>query len=253
MNIFSQIKILPEMLMNSCSSVFLASDTVITSSLSADNIVTRIIQVFLQLFYFACKWVMYIVDVIYFYVMQLAGVSIDTSILDSAQSDPTFNLLISNKELVTTIIKNFIAIAIVLIIVTAVIAIIRQQTMALKEKKAKKGPAEAVLKSMFKSVLLIILTPMIAIVGIVASSVILQSLYNATNLSETKSLSARVFNVSASAASKYRMYAENGVRIPIKYKFSAIDDDNKNEVERANNAINYAVQMIGNEKAEIRK
>ena len=245
MNIFSQIKILPEFLMNTYSSVFLASDNVITSMLSADNLITRLLKVLLQLFYFASKWVMYMVDVIYFYIMQLAGISVDTSIFDSAQSDATFKLLIDNKDMVTTIIKNFIVIAIILIIVTAVIAIIRQQSLALKEKKAKKGQTEAVLKSVFKSVLLIILTPMIAIVGIVASSVILQSLFNATNLSQTKSLSARVFNVSASAASKYRTYAENGVRIPIKYKFKQTDES---DFDRANNAVSYTVKMIGEKR-----
>ncbi len=248
MNILSQVKILPEILMNTCSSVFLSSGNIITSAFSTDNILVRFFRLFAQLVYFACKWVMYMVDVIYFYIMQLAGVNIDTSIIDSAQSDTTFKLLLENKDMVTEIIKNLIVIAVILIIVTAIIAIIKLQATALKDKKAKKGPTSDVMRSVLKSVLLIIITPMIAILGIVASSVILQSLFNATNLSETKSLSGRVFNVSASAASKYRLYADNGVRIPIKYKFSPNDHDNESEVERAYNAVNYTVQMVGNEK-----
>lgn len=235
MNIFNQIKLLPNLLMNKFSSVFLSSN-VITSFLSADNLLTRLLKSFLQILYFSCKWIMYIVDVIYFYVLQLAGVSADTSIFDSSSSDMTLKLLIDNKELVTTIIKNFIGIAIVLILVTAIIAIIKQQASALKSP-GKGGNSGDVLRSVFKSLLLIILTPLIALLGIVSSSVILQGLFNATNLSNTKSLSARVFNVSASAANKYKLYADNGVRIPIVYKFSGEDKED---------AINYTVQMVGN-------
>lgn len=239
MNILNHIMSLPNFLMNNNSSAFLASDSFISSLLSADNILTRVLRAVLQLLYFACKWIMYMVDVIYFYILQLAGVSADTSIIDSANSDMTFKLLIDNKETVTTIIRNFIAIAIVLILVTAIIAIIKTQADAFKDKKAKKNPSGDVLKRVFKSFLMLVLTPLIAIVSIVASSVLLQALFNATNLSKSKSLSARVFNASASAANKYRLYAENGVRIPIKFNFTGDDKDK---------AINYTVQMIGNDK-----
>lgn len=238
MNFLSQSTSAISLLMNKSSSVFTAS-SILGSLFSTDNLLSRLLGAILQMLYFACKWVMYMVDVIYFYILQLAGVSADTSIFDSPNSDMTFNLLINNKDTVVVIIKNLVAIAIVLILVTAVMAIIKQQSQALKDKKAKKSPTGDVMRSVLKSFLLIILTPMIAILGIVASSVLLQSLFNATNLSDTKSLSARVFNASAAAANKYRIYADNGVRIPIKYKFSG---DNRAE------ALNYTVQMIGNDK-----
>lgn len=237
MNIFSQIKISPSLLMNKFSSVFLASDNVITTFLESDNFITRLLRAFLQIFYFACKWVMYVVDVIYFYVLELAGVGSDTSVFDAANSDLTFKLLLDNKELVTTIVRNFIAIAIVLILVAAIVAIIKQQSNSLKESGGGEKTSD-VLRRTFKSVMLIILTPLIAILGIVASSVILQSLFKATNLTNAKSLSARVFTVSASTANRYKQYAENGERIPIVYKFSG---SNKKD------AISYAVTMAGNE------
>lgn len=235
MNIFSQIKVMPSMLMNKFSSVLAAEDA-FASFMAGDNFVTRILRIFLQILYFASKWVMYMVDVIYFYILQLAGVSADTSVFDSASTDMTFRMLIDNKELVTTIIKNFIAIAVVLVLVTAIIALIKQQATAFKSKKAKKNPTGDVLKGVFKSFLLLILTPLIAIVSIVASSVLLQALFNATNLSNSKSLSARVFNASAAAANKYKSYAENGVRIPIKYKFTG---------DRKESAISYTATMVG--------
>lgn len=240
MNVLSQLKLFSNVLMNNSSSVFLASDSVILTMFSSDNVLTRILRLIGQLLYFVSKWMLYMVDVIYFYVMQLAGISVDTSVIDSAKTDMTFSLLLDNKDKVTQVIRNFIVIALILVIVTAVIAIIKQQATSLKDKKAKNNPTGEVMRGVAKAVVLLFLTPLIAILGIIASSVLLQSLFNATNLSDTKSLSARVFNISASAANKYRIYADKGVRIPIKYKFSEEDDEGK--------AIKYAVEMIGNEK-----
>ena len=237
MNFVTKITSLPNLLMNKFSSVFLASDNMLSSLLDSDNIFTRILRVVLQFFYFAMKWLMYMIDVIYFYVLQLVGVTSDTSIFDSSRSDPTFRMLIDNKREVTTYIKNFIAIALLLIIVTAIIALIKLQAQAMRDAKIKKTPTGDVLKSMMKSVILIIITPMIAILGIIASSVMLQGLYRATNLSNSKSLGGRIFNASASAANKYKAYADKGVRIPVKYCFTGDDKAD---------AIVYASTMVGN-------
>ena len=85
---------------------------------------------------------MYLVVVMYFYILQLAGVSMDTSSLKamtSGDSDMIFNFLINNEEMVSQILRNFTALAIIMIIVTAIIAIIKQQFASLKEKDIKKA------------------------------------------------------------------------------------------------------------------
>ena len=131
MNFVSKITSLPNLLMNNFSSVFLASGEVTASFLDSDNLLTRLLRVVLQFFYFATKWLMYMIDVMYFYILQLVGVTTDTTIFDSSRTDPTFRMLIDNKEEVTTYIKNFAAIAILLIIITAIIAIIIKQTTSI--------------------------------------------------------------------------------------------------------------------------
>ena len=136
MNFVSRISALPNLLMNKFSSVFLASDYV-SSFLDTDTLFTRILRWILQLFYFAAKWMMYMIDVMYFYLLQLVGITTDTTIFDSSRTDPTFRLLIDNKEEVTRIIKNFLAIAIIIIIVTAIIALIKQQAQSFKNMKSK--------------------------------------------------------------------------------------------------------------------
>ena len=238
MNFVSKISALPNLLMNKFSSVFLASDYV-SSFLDTDTLFTRILRWILQLFYFAAKWMMYMIDVMYFYLLQLVGITTDTTIFDSSRTDPTFRLLIDNKEEVTRIIKNFLAIAIIIIIVTAIIALIKQQAQSFKNMKSKTNPTAEVMKRVLRSVLLLILTPVLAILGIMASSVILQGLYRATNLSDAKSLSGRIFNASATAANKYKAYADNGVRIPIKYHFS--------DEETRKDAIYYTSSMLASE------
>lgn len=236
MNFVNNITSLPSLLMDKFSSVFLISDGFLESFFSSNSIFIKLFRIVLQFFYFTCKWLMYMIDIIYFYFLQLIGVTSDTTIFDSARTDPTFRLLIDNKEEVTTVIKNFIVIAIILIIVTAIIAIIKLQAQASKESKTRKTPTGDVLRSMMKSIILIIITPLIALLGIIASSVMLQGLYRATNLSDAKSLSGRIFNVSAMSANKYRSYADSGVRIPIKFKFSG---------ENKDDAIVYAANMLG--------
>jgi hypothetical protein len=83
MNFVSKLTSLPNLLMNNFSSVFLASGEVTASFLESDNFLTRLLRVVLQFFYFATKWLMYMIDVIYFYVLQLVGVGSDTTILHS--------------------------------------------------------------------------------------------------------------------------------------------------------------------------
>ena len=142
MGILSQIQLIPNLLMNLGSSSFVAADAVTGSLFDFGALVSNLWTILMQLIYFSCKWVMYLVDVMYFYILQLAGVTMDTSSLEamtSADADMVFNFLLSNKELVGQILRNFIGLAIIMIIVTAIIAIIKQQFASLKEKDIKKA------------------------------------------------------------------------------------------------------------------
>ena len=234
MNMISALRLLPEIAMNGSSSVFLA-ENVALSAIPEGSFIYKIFSVAVQIFYFACKWLMYFVDIIYFYILELAGISADTSVFDMTSSDMTFRVLLKNKTTVSTVVKNMLAIAIILILVTAIMAIIKQQKEAFQQKKANKGAVGEVVKSMSKAFMLLILTPLIAIIGIIASSVLLRTLFNATNTSDATSLSARLFNASASGANRYNSYASQGVRIPIKFYFKG---------DKRKDAIQYTCDML---------
>lgn len=179
----------------------------------------------IEIFYFAIKWMMYFTDLIFIYVQQLAGLNSDMSSMGSMFSqdaDMVFNMLISNSELVTMIIRNMIGLALIILIIFSIIAIIKSQFASLNsDEPAKVG---TIMKGMLKSILLMFLTPIIGIVGIGATNVLLKSLYAATNPSNSTGISNRIFATSAAQANIYRVYASEGNRIPITYDFTTDEE-----------------------------
>ena len=229
-----------------------------TVTLAGIDLVNNIVNFIAKLFYFVCKWMLYVVDIIFFYVQQLAGLNMKFDSLEgllSEDSDFVFNLLFSNSATINIIIRNLIVIAIVLIIIFAIIAVIKNQFDAVKSGKV--SPNGKVIKSMVKAFALLILTPLIAIVGIIASNLILQTLYRATNTGGSASLSSQIFLASSSSANSYRTYAKNGKRIPITYDFTheeeiykyyskvGIDEEFVKYLTAPNNAI-YATYLMFN-------
>ena len=221
---FKLLNLITSLLMNS-SSPFLLFDgsnaDSMSSSFNALDIAKNLIGIFGEIIYAVTKWGMYVVDVIFFYIRQLCGLEMDMSSLNaafSAESDVVFNLLLTNSAQVLDIVKALIGIAIVLIIVFSIIAIVKNQFNSLKND----APADiiGVFRTALKSFFLILIIPFVAILGIVASNVLLKSLYNATNVFGANSLSSSVFAASATSANRYRDYASTGKRIPIYYDFS---------------------------------
>ena len=207
------------------SSSFLLFDGSNADSMSASfnalDIAKNVIGIFGEIIYAVTKWGMYVVDIIFFYIRQLCGLEMDMSSLNaafSAESDVVFNLLLTNSGQVLEIVKGLIGIAIVLIIVFSVIAIVKNQFNSLKND----APADivGVFRTALKSFFLILIIPFVAILGIVASNVLLKSLYNATNVFGANSLSSSVFASASTSANRYREYATTGKRIPIYYDFS---------------------------------
>ena len=185
------------------------------------SIINWLLSTLGNLIYFVVKWMLLIVDVLFSYVQELCGLNMDLSSLETAiskESDFVFNLLLSSQEVTVQIVRSLIGIAIALIIIFSIAAVIRTQYKSTKENKVPN--ITGVLKNSFKAIILLIVTPLISIVGIIASDVVLQSLYNASNVGASTSLSSTIFGVSSSSANSYRIYAQNGLRIPITCDFT---------------------------------
>lgn len=195
------------------------------------ELITAIMTILVEIVYFVAKWMMYFTDIIFLYIQQLAGLNTDTSSLGamfSQDSDMVFNMLIANSTSVTKIIRNLIVMAIVLVLVFSIIAIVKTQWGSIKNGAASVAP---IMKNMLKTFLLLFLTPVLAIMGIAATNVILQSLYAATNPSASSSISTRIFAAASGQANAYRIYAVNGERIPITYDFSEEEENIKDYVD----------------------
>ena len=184
------------------------------------EVLMAVFTICMEIVYFVVKWMMYFTDIIFIYVQQLAGLNTDTTSLGamfSKDSDMVFNMILSNSESVTKILRNLFVIVIVLLVVFSIVSIVKSQWGSLKN-----GPASVVpvMKNMVKTILLLFLTPIIALMGIAATNIILKSLYNATNPTNSATISTRIFSAASGQANAYRIYAVNGQRIPITFDFS---------------------------------
>ena len=211
-------------MMNQNSSVFMAASTdpgSATSTFSILSIANGLISFLGEVLYAVTKWILYFVDILFFYMQQMAGLNMDTSSLNRAvskDSDMVFNFLLSNSTMISKIVRALIAMAIILIIVFTIFAIIKKQFDSMKTGKAE--DPKTVLLSSFKSILLLFITPIIAIVGIVASNVLLKAFYNATDVYRSASLGTQIFTAASNSANRYRQYAASGQRIPITFDFT---------------------------------
>lgn len=177
-----------------------------------------------KLLYFIGKWLLLVIDLIFFYVQELCGMNMDYSSIDalfSGESDIVFRMLYASKHTVTAIMKRLIVLAIFFIIFFSIVAIIIGQYKSYKDGKPPK-PLDNI-KNMLKHFLLVILTPMIALVMIVASNLLLQAFYNATNVSQSVSMGTKIFYSASTSANRFRIYANKDNKIPIRYN-SAIDN-----------------------------
>ncbi len=213
-NVFSKI-------MMKMSSSISASNAFVLAKSASDGFGDVIITFLCRAIYTICKWIMYFLDIIFFYIRQISGMNTDTSSLEaltSGESDMVFKLLTSNSNLVTQIIRQLVGLAIIVIIVLTIISLIKTQYQALRDNKP--GDNKKVILDGLKSLLLIVITPAIAIGGIMLSNILLKSLYNATNVTGATSLGSSIFSLSSTSANMYRLYGQSGDRIPIYFEFS---------------------------------
>lgn len=211
-------------MMNSMSSVFsrgLNFSSLINAPLAAvGNAATDIVSKIFGFFYFIIKWVLYFIDIIFSYVQQLCGLNMDLSSIEAAtsgDSDLIFNFLWAQSDFVTRLARSLIIIAAILIILFSILAVVKTQFESLSN--GTPADIKMVFRNMLKSFVLLIITPLAAILGIIASDVILQTLYRATNVSESATLSTQIFVASSASANSFKLYAENNQRVPIVYNF----------------------------------
>lgn len=203
------------------SSLFKTVQTSAVTDSWLGKVIGWVLSFLVDLIYTMGKWILYFVDVIFSYIQELAGLNIDLSSIEAAtspDSDMIFNLLYNGRHLTTTIVRSLLGLSVAVIIIFTIIALIKAQYDSVKAGQA--ADLASVTRRTLKSLVLLVITPLIAILGIVASDVLLVSLYNATNTSNSTSLGSKIFATSAVSANVYRLYAQEGLRVPITCDFS---------------------------------
>lgn len=221
MGLFSSFTNMSDLTMKLSSSIFSSGFKFVCGKSGFNSFIDVIMTFLCKIFYFAAKWMLFILDLLFSFIKQLCGLEMSYESLEkmvSKESDFVFNLLLSSTETITPIIKSLIGLAIALIIFFAILAVIKTSFDSLKTK----SPADirGVVAKTLRAFVLLIITPMLAIVGIIASNTILKSLYNATNVSNSNGISSQLFYASASSANAYRVYAQTGVKIPMTFDFT---------------------------------
>lgn len=174
-----------------------------------------------KIFYSVAKWILCFVDIVFSYIKRLCGLNMDFSSLSgifSAESDMIFNLLITAEDRALPVFKNLLVLTIVMIIVFTIIALIKAQLEAIQ--KMKPASVMDTIKRTVKAFVLLLITPFIAIGGIVFSDLLLQTLFNATNTTGAMTLGSQVFSSASVSANAYRTYASSNGRIPIVCDFT---------------------------------
>ena len=179
-------------------------------------------ELLVKLVYLVAQFMMIAIDFVFVFIRQLTGINTDFSDIENLEeSDIIFKFLFS--EPVTDALKGILAIAIVLIILFSIIAILRTEYAAatLNANNAK----GKILSGALKSLMLIILVPVLVIGSIFLSNAVLASLYNATSGGNETSMATQVFMASTYQANQYRKYATQDLKIPITYNWSEVKED----------------------------
>ena len=172
-----------------------------------DLLVTLIMVIF--------KWVLNIVDLLQLVIKKLVGldywgtdkVSADTL----GESDIIFKFLFN--ENVQRAFRYMVVIFVVLLIVFTIIAIVKNEySMATSTDSKASNSKKGILATALKSLLLVVLIPMMLFLGIMSSNAILTSLVNALNVNNDLSIGSQIFSVSAYTANRYRVYADTKTR-----------------------------------------
>ena len=221
MNLVNSITKIPTFMMKIASSIFSGGSNFICGASGFANFIDVVFNIISKLLYFVSKWMLFVLDLLFSFIRQLSGVEMKYDSLEtmvSKESDFVFNLLFTATDTITPIIRNLIGLVIALIIFFAILAVIKTTFESFKNKSP--ADVKGVFAKTIRAFALLIITPMLAIIGIVASNSILKTLYNATNTTNSNSLSTQLFAASATSASAYRIYAQNGLKIPITFDFT---------------------------------
>ena len=176
-------------------------------------------KLFAYLFFYICRFVLNLIDLLEVIVNRLSGISkVDSyDINNDFNQNPIFRLLLN--ETVLKIVNILIGVAIVLLVIFVIFAIIKASyDAAANDQEGAKAP---IFRRAGKSLFMFVLMPVFLVVFILSTNAILNSVnmaFKSANGSN-KTLGGTIFVAASYNANRYRNYAKRGQRAPILFDF----------------------------------
>ena len=168
------------------------------------------------------QFMLRIVDFFQFFAGRLTGIDTwsskaDISRVTLADTDVIFRFLLSGK--VRTVIISILGLSILLLIIFTIVAVVRSDYSAATDPDGKAdGSKKGIIKRAGRALFLMAIVPIILVFGILSSNAVLASLSNAIKTDTAVSLGGQIFTASSYEANRYRIYADNGQRIPTEFE-----------------------------------
>ena len=178
-------------------------------------------EIAVRIIYLIVKFMLLLVDFIFIFIRQFIGINAENSSLSSENADVVFKFVFS--EPVKDAVSGIFILAIVIIILFAIFAIIKNEYLA--ATTGSPNSKKQVLVGTLKSLFMIILVPILFIGSLTLSNAILKTLDNVTSGGTSVSMGNQVFIASSFQANCYRRYAMDNKRIPITYNFEEVNQD----------------------------
>ncbi|MBQ7578935.1 MAG: hypothetical protein IJT25_00140 [Clostridia bacterium] len=167
------------------------------------------------------RFMLNVIEFLMVFVNQFLGLNKDYQTLSDLTDDKIFSFLFN--ETVLKVVRYMIVVGIILIIIFSIFAIVKSEY---DNAVGNNGNSKSrILVSALKSLFMMVLVPLIAIVAIIFSNALLSSVYRATTGSQNVSISTYVWQASTYNANAYRAYADDGYVRPILFNFTNTNDD----------------------------
>ena len=171
-----------------------------------------------EIIYFLVKWLLAIVDFLQYFIQKLIGLDYwlqpgSKTIQGATDNDLLFQFLYNDT--VQRVFRAMVGVFIILTIVFVIFAIVRTEwKYATGDGKGGNSKMQ-IFRSSFKSLILVLIFPLVLTLGIISSNAILASLVGALNLDMAQTFGGTLFSIAAESANKYRIFASNDDKAPV--------------------------------------
>lgn len=216
------------------SSMILPTTDLSVSGIGWSHILKSIWETICYGLYSICKWFLAFMDFLQYFIQKLIGLDywLDAnldgkrSLGDATSEDMIFKFLYADS--VQKVFRALCALFIVLLIVFTIFQIIKSEWDFMTGDGKNGNSKNAIFRSSFKAILLVIIFPIVLVMGIVSSNAILASIIKAVGVDMAETFGGKIFAISAQPANKYRHYVDTGTYLPTSDQVTFyLDDSNK--------------------------